>query len=84
MNDYDFALHFKLADRTILLMLYSDGKTLNWHLAEVLKWYQLRGYSIDRSLLEVAEFAMQFNFAKQNQNINSDEHLKKKARALVC
>ncbi|MEN9518290.1 MAG: hypothetical protein RLZZ381_878 [Cyanobacteriota bacterium] len=62
----------------------SDGKSLNWHLAEVLKWYQSRGTTIDISLLEVAEFAMQFNLEKQNQNINSDKSLKQKARALVC
>ncbi len=62
----------------------SDGKSLNWHLAEVLKWYQSIGKSIDNALLEVAEFAMQFNLEKQNQNINSDNNLKEKARALVC
>jgi predicted DNA-binding transcriptional regulator AlpA len=62
----------------------SDGKSLNWHLAEVLKWYRSTGKSIDTSLLEVAEFAMQFNLEKQNKNINSDNNLKEKARALVC
>ena len=61
----------------------SDGKSLNWHLAEVLKWYLNRGTSIDSSVLEVAEFAMQFNLEKQNKNINSDKNLILKARALV-
>lgn len=61
----------------------SDGKSLNWHLAEVLKWYQNRGNDVDLALLEVAEFAMQFNLEKQNQNINSDKNLTLKARALV-
>ena len=61
----------------------SDGKSLNWHLAEVLKWYLNRGTSIDISVLEVAEFAMQFNLEKQNKNINSDKNLILKARALV-
>ena len=61
----------------------SDSKSLNWHLAEVLKWYRSRGTTIDTALLEVAEFAMQFNLEKQNQNINSDKNLKLKARALV-
>jgi predicted DNA-binding transcriptional regulator AlpA len=28
----------------------SDGKSLNWHLAEVLKWYQSTGKSIDTAL----------------------------------
>ena len=61
----------------------SDGKSLNWHLAEVLRWYQSTGKSIDFALLEVAEFAMQFNLEKQNMNLNSDNYLKEKARALV-
>lgn len=61
-----------------------DSRSLNWHLAEVLKWYRSIGKSIDNALLEVAEFAMQFNLEKQNQNINSDNNLKEKARALVC
>ena len=61
----------------------SDSKFLNWHLAEVLKWYQKQGNNVDLALLEVAEFAMQFNLEKQNQNINSDPDLKLKARALV-
>lgn len=61
----------------------TDGKSLNWHLAEVLKWYLNRGANIDTALLEVAEFAMQFNLEKQNRNINSEENLKVKARALV-
>ena len=62
----------------------SDSKSSNWHLAEVLKWYQSAGKSIDTALLEVAEFAMQFNLEKQDRNLNSDNNLKEKARALVC
>ncbi len=61
----------------------SDSKSLNWHLAEVLKWYESRGISIDKPLLEVAEFAMQFNLERQNKSIKSDETLKLKARDLV-
>ncbi|MEY2856346.1 MAG: hypothetical protein RLZZ74_655 [Cyanobacteriota bacterium] len=69
---------------TFPLPINSDGRLLNWHLAEVLKWYQLRGTMINTSLLEVAEFAMQFNLEKRYQNINADKNLQEKARALVC
>ena len=69
---------------TFPLPINSDGNILNWHLAEVIKWYQKRENIIDIALLEVAEFAMQFNLEKQNQNINSDKNLTLKARALVC
>ncbi|MCC0179812.1 DNA-binding protein [Waterburya agarophytonicola K14] len=68
---------------TFPFSINSDAKSLNWHLAEVLKWYQKRGHNVDLTLLEVAEFAMQFNLEKQNQNINSDPDLRLKARALV-
>lgn len=68
---------------TFPFAINSDSNFLKWHLAEVLKWYQHRGINIDTALLEVAEFAMQFNLEKQIENINSDEDLKQKARALV-
>lgn len=77
----------KLTNRnadTFPFPINSDSKSLEWHLAEVLKWYQSKGIDIDIALLEVAEFAMQFNLAKRNNDIDSSEYLKQKARDLVC
>lgn len=61
----------------------NDGNSSLWHLAEILEWYQKRGFTIDNSLLEVSQFAMHFNLEKQMQNINQDRDLRTKIRALV-
>ena len=61
----------------------TDGKSLNWHLAQVLRWYRSKNIDIDLPLLEVAEFAMQFNLEKQSSNLCLNDKLKEKARALV-
>jgi predicted DNA-binding transcriptional regulator AlpA len=54
-----------------------EGSAAVWHLAEILSWLDAKGsYQFDKSILEVAQTAMQLNFAKESRrqasNIGSD------------
>lgn len=61
----------------------SDSCFFNWHLATILKWFRAEGTKIDQELLDVAEFAMQFNLAKRRQVIESDSFLVRAAQSLL-
>ncbi len=47
-----------------------DGKPSIWHLARILQWLHEKGmYKIEPSLLEIAKAAMQFNIARDLQDL---------------
>ena len=60
-----------------------EGTPSIWHLAEILIWLrQVKRYSIDDSLLEVAETTMNLNIARSYQKI--DPSIQKNIKSLVC
>lgn len=47
-----------------------DGKPSIWHLAKILKWMEKENkYSVEESLFDIAETNMQFNIAKDMQDL---------------
>ncbi len=59
------------------------GTPSMWHLGEILRWLRVvKRYSIDDSLLEVAETTMNLNIARSYQKI--DPSIQKNIKSLVC
>ena len=51
---------------------FHDGKPSIWHLAKILQWMDHKNmYPIEESLLDLAITNMQFNIAKDMQNLDS-------------
>ncbi len=51
---------------------FHDGKPSIWHLAKILQWMDNKDmYQIEESLLDLATTNMQFNIAKDMQNLDS-------------
>ncbi len=51
---------------------FHDGKPSIWHLAKILQWMDKKNmYPIEESLLDLATTNMQFNIAKDMQNLES-------------
>lgn len=47
-----------------------EGSTSIWHLADVLSWLQAKGsYPLARSVLDVAQVALQVNVAKEGRRL---------------
>jgi hypothetical protein len=62
---------------------FHAGNVVLWHLAHVLQWLAERGtYRIERSLLDVAQVAMQINLVKESANI--ERGVRREVRNLVA
>jgi hypothetical protein len=60
-----------------------EGTPAIWHLAEILTWLkEVKAYSIDELILEVAIVNMEFNLARKWRNV--EPGLQDNIRALVC
>ncbi|MBW4665096.1 MAG: DNA-binding protein [Chroococcus sp. CMT-3BRIN-NPC107] len=60
-----------------------EGTPSIWHLGEILRWLrEVKRYSIDDSLLEVAETTMNLNIARSYQKI--DPGFQENIKSLVC